>query len=161
MVRATASKSEGARKPRAKKGASEANLSLPALRTLRESGKRANLNSRGTQTNYGGQIARGREWLESHFAGEVDSSTLPEGIDDRISNLEPNPDDIYADPEFKEAFAGRPNKHSHQALSLFISFKCFHENLKKTTGEQIHAAFKKHWSQLYVKDLSYLLQVSD
>ena len=149
----TVTKVGGARKSiKSKKGASDSKLSLPALRALRESGKKANLNSGGTRVNYDGQIGRGRRWLESHFAGNVDSSTRPRGMDDEIDDLEPHTDDIYADPEFKKAFSGKPNKHSHQALSLFISFKCFHENLGKGTGEQIHAAFKKHWSQLYIRN---------
>ena len=63
-------------------------------------------------------------------------------------DLPPPQDDMYQDPDFKNAFNERPNKYSHQALALFISYKCFHQNLKKGTGTGIHAAFKKYWEQL-------------
>lgn len=119
--------------------------SLPALQRLQDSGKKANLNSGGTRRNYEGYMKRGRDWLAGHFS-ENSPSGLPQGVDK--ADLPSLQDDIYEDPEFKNAFNERPNKYSHQALALFISYKCFHQNLKKGTGTSIHAAFKKYWEQL-------------
>jgi hypothetical protein len=138
----------GAPQPRSRKATkavSAPDLSLPALQQLQDSGKRANLNSGQTRWNYGGHVRRGREWLASHFSGQSNSE-IPMGLDkDQLSLL---PDDMYQDPEFKEAFNERPNRYTNQALALFISYKCFHQNLKLGTGTGIHAAFKKYWEQL-------------
>ena len=123
MVKPTATtKVKGSHKPtKSKRGSlGTSNLSLPELQTLHESGKKANLQSKGTWLNYDGQIMRGHKWLEGHFAGNANSLTHPQGMDDEINKLGPDMDDVYTDPEFKHAFSGRPNKHSHQALSLFI-----------------------------------------
>jgi hypothetical protein len=119
------------------------NPSLPALQQLQDSGKKANLNSGQTRRNYNGYMRRGRQWLAGHFS---EDTNVPRGLEqDEL----PSPhDDMYQDPDFKNAFNERPNKYSHQALALFISFKCFHQNLKAGTGTGIHAAFKKYWEQL-------------
>jgi hypothetical protein len=136
----------GAQKTKGKKGTLASNPSLPVLQQLQDSGKKANLNSGGTRKNYAGYVKRGREWLASHFSDSDNNSSIPCGVDE--ADLPPPQDDMYQDPDFKNAFNERPNKYSHQALALFISFKCFHQNLKKGTGTGIHAAFKKYWEQL-------------
>jgi hypothetical protein len=92
-------------------------------------------------------VKRGRDWLAGHFSGESHSG-IPKGLDKDKDNLSPLPDDMYQDPEFKEAFNEKPNKYTNQALALFISYKCFHQNLKLGTGTSIHAAFKKYWEQM-------------
>lgn len=157
MVKPTAAtKIRGSCKPtKYKRGSLGASyLSFPKLQTLYELGKKVNLHSKSTQSNYDGQIMRGHKWLEGHFAGNANSLTCPWGMGDEIDRLGPDMDDVYTDLEFKHAFSGRSNKHSHQALLLFVSFKCFHENLGKGTSEQIHATFKKHWSQLYITSIT-------
>jgi hypothetical protein len=121
--------------------------SLSALQQLQDSGKRANLNSGRTRRNYEGYVKRGRAWLAGHFSGEGNSG-VPKGVNEHeLGSLH---DDMYQDPDFKNAFGERPNKYTHQALALFISYKCFHQNLKAGTGTGIHAAFKKYWEQLSV-----------
>jgi hypothetical protein len=121
-------------------------LSLPALQQLQDSGKKANLNSGQTRRSYAGYVKRGREWLASHFSRGDTSSGIPKGVNkDDLPSLH---DDMYQDPEFRVAFNERPNKYSHHALALFISYKCFHQNLKSGTGTGIHAAFKNYWEQL-------------
>jgi hypothetical protein len=138
----------GAPKTKSKKvtkPAAASSPSLPMLEHLQNSGKKANLNSRGTRRSYDGYVKRGRQWLAGHFS-ENKNSGIPKGVDK--DDLPPLQNDIYEDPEFKNAFNERPNKYSHQALALFISYKCFHQNLKKGTGTSIHAAFKKYWEQL-------------
>lgn len=119
--------------------------SLVALEKLQDSGKQANLNSGQTRRKYEGYVRRGREWLAGHFSQDKNSAA-PKGLD--TDKLPSAADDIYGDPDFEKAFNERPNKCSHQALALFISYKCFHQNLKKGTGQGIHAAFKKYWDQL-------------
>ena len=76
-----------------------------------------------------------------------DSNTgVPKGFkDDKLPSLQ---DDMYQDPNFQNAFNDKPNQYTHQALALFISFKCFHQNLKAGTGTSIHATFKKYWEQM-------------
>jgi hypothetical protein len=133
------------RSRKATEATSAPDLSLPALQQLQDSGKRANLNSSQTRQNYGGHVRRGREWLASHFSGESNAQ-IPKGLDK--DKLSPVADDMYQDPEFREAFNERPNRYTNQALALFISYKCFHQNLKFGTGTGIHAAFKKYWEQL-------------
>lgn len=130
---------------RAVKAVPPSNLSLPALQQLQESGKKANLNSGQTRRNYSGYIRRGRQWLASHFSGDSHTGA-PKGFkEDELPSLQ---DDMYQDPDFQNAFNDRPNQYTHQALALFISFKCFHQNLKAGTGTSIHAAFKKYWEQM-------------
>jgi len=121
------------------------NPSLPALQQLQDSGKKANLNSGQTRRNYSGYVKRGREWLAGHFSGESNSG-IPRGLDEE--ELPSLHDDMYQDPEFRDAFNGRPNRYTHQALALFISYKCFHQNLKAGTGTGIHAAFKKLYEHM-------------
>jgi hypothetical protein len=130
---------------RATKLVAASNPSLLALEQLQDSGKKANLNSGGTRRNYAGYVKRGREWLAGHFSENSNVGT-PKGVDE--TNLPSLNDDMYQDLDFKNAFNDRPNKYTHQALALFISFKCFHQNLKKGTATSIHAAFKKYWEQL-------------
>ena len=118
--------------------------SLAALQQLQESGKKANLHSRQTRRNYAGYVKRGRDWLAGHFSGE-DSSSVPKGVDKQ--ELSPLLNDVYQDPDFKNAFNERPNRYTHQALALFISYKCFHQNLKAGTGTRIHAF---QWLTLWI-----------
>jgi hypothetical protein len=127
------------------KAVSPSKLSLPALQRLQELGKKANLNSGQTRCNYAGYVKRERDWLAGHFSG-ANNSGAPKGVE--VDEFPSPQDDMYRDLDFKNAFNEKPNKYSHQALALFISYKCFHQNLKSGTGTGIHAAFKKYWEQM-------------
>ena len=129
----TATKAEGACKStRTKKGAL-GKLSLPALQTLLESGKKANLNSGGTQANYSGQIAQGCRWLESHFTGNTDSAICPQGMNNEIDDLEPIP--------MTSMWTLSSKKHSVGDLTITLtrlSHFLFHSNaFMRTLGKEL------------------------
>ena len=125
------------RRKRAVKAVPPSNLSLLALQQLQELGKKANLNSGQTRCNYSGYIKRGRQWLAGHFSGDSNMGA-PKGFkEDELPSLR---NDMYQDPDFQNAFNDKPNQYMHHALALFISFKCFHQNMKAGTRTSIHAA---------------------
>ncbi|KAF8521981.1 hypothetical protein BU17DRAFT_45386 [Hysterangium stoloniferum] len=47
--------------------------------------------------------------------------------------------------DLAHAFDIKPNRASPWALASFISWKCFKNNLGKSTADGAHAAFKKYW----------------
>ena len=62
--------------------------------------------------------------------------------------LDPDNEIIQRYPDFQEAFKDEPKECSGKALALYITFKCIHKNLSKSTAELIHAAMKKYWEEL-------------
>ncbi|KAH0832355.1 hypothetical protein J3R83DRAFT_13378 [Lanmaoa asiatica] len=114
--------------------------SLKVIEQLREAGKEAHLKARNTKKCYTGHVKRGREWLTGHFPAGSDSKlSVPEDLAN---------EDIYTDPSFRAAFDQIPNHCSDKALSLFLTFKGFHQNLGKGTVEGIRAAFKHLWDNV-------------
>jgi hypothetical protein len=61
-----------------------------------------------------------------------------------------NPEDetIKKHPGFREAFEGEPKGCSGKALAMYITYKCFSEGLKVSTGITVYSALKKHWEEL-------------
>ena len=58
-------------------------------------------------------------------------------------------DDLFYDkPEFKSALDGLPNEYSGKALALYISYKCFYQNLTQSTADGIYSAFKRYWEEM-------------
>ena len=110
--------------------------SLKVIEQLREAGKEAHLKARNTKKCYTAHVKCGREWLASHFLADNSTPSMPES---------PTTEDIYSDPLFRAAFDRVPNHCSDKALSLFLTFKGFHQNLGKGTVEGIRAAFKDLW----------------
>ena len=60
------------------------------------------------------------------------------------------PDDhiMKSNPDFPLSFEGEPKQCSGKALALYITFKCFHEGLGRSTGEVAYSAMKKYWEEL-------------
>ena len=113
--------------------------SLKVIEQLREAGKEAHLKARNTKKCYTGHVKRGREWLAGHFPANGSTHSIPKDA----SN-----EDIYGDPSFQAAFNHIPNHCSDKALSLFLTFKGFHQNLGKGTVKGIRAAFKDLWDNV-------------
>ena len=59
--------------------------------------------------------------------------------------VSPDSQDPYADPAFAGAFNSVPNMFSDKALALFLTYKGFHQDLRRTTVEGIQATFKDTW----------------
>ena len=81
--------------------------------------------------------------MASHFADPV-NGTMEFGC----SSTEPDEDGIYNEPDFKCALDGVPTRYSDKALALWISYKCFYENLGLSTCDGVYSAFKRHWEEL-------------
>lgn len=108
-----------------------------------------------TSNAYGGHIQRGKKFLEQFIREEGEAEERWKHKEDAANNLAVDGEDEMdkADaqakmhPQFSKAFDGPPIECTPLAIALFMSHKCFVENCKKSTAEQIHAAF--HW--YYVK----------
>lgn len=124
---------------KARTTANKKKTSLSETDALREKNVKAHLRAAKTRTAYDGHVRRGQEWIEQ-YAGDVDDH-MADG------EARTQKEDIYMDPDFKIALDGKPTEYSNHALSLFISYKCFFENLGQATSEGIYSAFKMMWDQ--------------
>lgn len=86
--------------------------------------------SKNTRTSYQSAIKCARVWLQ------------------HVCQASPEEEIIQKNPDFVAAFEGSPKACSGKALAMYITFKCFHQRLSKSTGEMIHAALKKYWDEL-------------
>jgi hypothetical protein len=118
---------------------------LPAMQKAKEAGKKRHQNAANTTEKYAGHVKRGLEWLAGHFKPKesVDDATQEE--DTTLAEEEC----VYDDPSFKKAFDPKPNMHSDKALALYLSYKCFHQNLGQATAEGSYSAFKKYWENSF------------
>jgi hypothetical protein len=144
-------------KPKAKRAdATEATVSLSVIQQIQDSGKKTHLRATTTRKNYGGHIKRARDWIKSHYAvptgpAEVgmDASTsanvsVPH-LDDLTGEDDVDNDFYYHNPKFKMALDDAPNEYSGKALALYISYKCFYQNLTQSMADGIYSAFKHYW----------------
>ncbi|KAF9223300.1 hypothetical protein BS17DRAFT_808772 [Gyrodon lividus] len=92
-----------------------------------------------------GHVKQGREWLAEHFHTETDSNeqSAPD-----VANKQEDDSDPYRDPESPNAFSRIPNKMSDKALTLFLTYKGYHQNRSNGTVEGICAAFKDLWDNV-------------
>ncbi|KAF8507450.1 hypothetical protein BU17DRAFT_71153 [Hysterangium stoloniferum] len=83
----------------------------------------------------------GMEWLKGLVEGSTLESTLenPRGCPDSLEGVK------WTMADLAHAFDIKPNRASPWALASFISWKCFENNLGKSTADGAHAAFKKYW----------------
>ncbi|KAF9220457.1 hypothetical protein BS17DRAFT_810670 [Gyrodon lividus] len=98
--------------------------SLKTINQLKEYGKATYLRAKKTRKCYMGHVKRGREWLAEHFHTETDSNeqSAPD-----VANEQEDDSDPYRDPEFPNAFSRIPNKTSDKALTLFLTYKGYHQ----------------------------------
>ena len=66
-------------------------------------------------------------------------------------------EDPYANPAFTYAFGRVPNEFSDGALSLFLTYKGFHQNLGRNSIKGIRAAFKVLWDKVCAMVVTYLI----
>lgn len=105
----------------------------PKIDKLAEAGRLAILNykhAQTTRTAYTSARKCAILWLEQVCLISLDQETLKEH------------------PDFILAFEGAPKASSAKALAMYITFKCFHQGLSKSTGITAHAAMKKYWGEL-------------
>ena len=125
--------------------------SLKFVEKLKETGKEAHLKATNTRKCYAGHVKRGREWLAEYFKDEKSSKELPWLTPTHVSSEE----DPYANPAFAYAFGRVPNEFSDGALSLFLTYKGFHQNLGRNSIEGIRAAFKDLWDKVCAVVVTY------
>jgi hypothetical protein len=117
-------------KTKKKRSALIGDATLPAMQKAKEAGKKRHQNAANTTEKYAGHVKRGLEWLAGHFepkesATEEEDTTLTAHVEGGC---------VYDDPDFKKAFDPKPNAHSDKALALYLSYKCFHQNLGPWPG---------------------------
>ena len=117
-----------------------AESSLKVIQQLKESGKETHLKVRNIQKCYTRHIKCGRNWLASHFPAEDEQLSVSKGDGPK--------DNEYSDLTFHTAFDHILNYCFDKALSLFLTFKGFYQNLGRGTVEGIHAAFKDLWDNM-------------
>lgn len=134
---------------------------LDNIRSLQDQEKTTHGRAANTSKKYAGYVKTGRQWLDGHFNGFSEANPSQPGANLDTGNPPTEPengpggahstnDTVYDHPEFKNSFSAIPNQFSDKALALFISYKCFHENLGQSTAEGAHAAFKMLWKNSYV-----------
>ena len=131
---------------RCRKRPSSPRTSLKVIEQLKEAGKETHLKATNTKKCYVGHVKRGHEWLSEFFNGMAPPMDLPWLCPEQALVGQDGPDP-YADPAFARAFNSVPNKFSDKALSLFLTYKGFHQDLRRNTVEGIRAAFKDIWDR--------------
>lgn len=107
--------------------------SLKVIEKLKETGKETHLKAMNMKKCYAGHVKHGCEWLAEFFQDETssDSKKLPWLPSEHIVGM----DDPFTNPAFAHAFDRVPNEFSNQVLSLFLTYKGFHQNLQRMTVE--------------------------
>lgn len=126
---------------------------LSTLKKLAHSKKKQFLHAESTTEKYDGYIKNAKEWLQSFFVEEDEAESKwkagsGQGLsgegEEEIDGMESMRDD----PEFCNAFDGPPVKGTPQAIAMFLAWKCFDQNNKKSTADGIHAAFIAVYDQM-------------
>ncbi|KAF8521186.1 hypothetical protein BU17DRAFT_64953 [Hysterangium stoloniferum] len=123
------------------KGSSVANTER-----LKQASKRKHGMASNSSNGYDGYVRCGKEWLKGLVEGSTLESTLesPRGCPDTLEGVK------WTMADLAHAFDIKPNRASPWALASFISWKCFENNLGKSTADGAHAAFKKYWDNSQV-----------
>lgn len=131
---------------RRKRPTSSPTTSLKVIEQLKEAGKETHLKAINTKKCYAGHVKRGRKWLAEFFDGTTPPTDLP-WLSPEQAPVSRDDADPYTDPAFARAFDLIPSEHSDRALSLFLTYKGFHQDLGRNTVEGIQAAFKDMWER--------------
>jgi hypothetical protein len=105
-------------------------IDLDALMTVQKEATQTHKHSVKTRQDYHAAHERAIKWLREACLNASDG------------------DDLKSHPDFALSFEGEPKECSGKALALYITFKCFHEGLGKSTGEVAYSALKKYWEEL-------------
>lgn len=125
--------------PKAKKSAEN----LDKVRKAGQAHKARNVRNLGTQKAYSTYIKGAREWMKETLekrAATSSSQGPPETSEDPD-----DPDAVWDDPDFANAFGDIPNHHSPEALELYITWKVIMGTNGRSTADLIHAAWKAKW----------------
>ena len=115
---------------------------LHAALQAKEDGKKAHLHARKMTSNYSGHVCRACEWLQCSLEGDLTA----EGTGSTGTDC-PSTEEFYNDPLSKDAFERIPNKRSNEALSLYLAWRGFQEQVSQSTVEGICTALKWHWDR--------------
>lgn len=109
---------------------------LSSLRELKQSGKDKHGQAKKTAATYLSAMKRMRKWAAA-YGPAAGQKVNAEDAD--IAGM---------DVEFRDAFNDRPKACSAEALALYLTFKCFEEDLGQSTAEVAYSAAKKYWTNL-------------
>lgn len=128
--------------------------SLQQLKSLTAEKTDQHIKSGKTRGAYNGYITRAKTWLGAFFLEEGEAERRwKEGSGKGLSGDgegDINNVTLLEDEEFRDAFNGVPSKSTPQAISMFLTFKCFEENKGRSTAEGIHAAFIAEYDKMSV-----------
>lgn len=106
----------------------------------------AHIRTDNTTKQYTQVIQQVRKWLEEFLKVEENAGGCLEDEDEDV----PMRNEEMAS-EFHGCLDGKPNQFTPEAIAMYISWKCYEEGRKLSTGESVHAAFKYHYTHLYVR----------
>lgn len=119
--------------------------SLKVIEQLKEAGKEMYLKATNTKKCYAGHMKCSREWLAKFF--DTTSPTDLPWLSPEQAHVSQDDPDPYSNPAFAHVFERALNEFSNKALSLFLTYKGFHQDLGRNTVEGIQDAFKDMWNQ--------------
>jgi len=130
--------------------------SISTLNKLARTKTKQFLHSEATTEKYDGYVKQAQEFLESFFAEENEAEAKwkagKAGVGHRLSGdgeEEIDEDEsLLNDPEFRNALNGCPVKCTPQVITMFLTWKCFGQNNKKSTADGAHAALIAQYDQL-------------
>ncbi|KZP03242.1 hypothetical protein FIBSPDRAFT_1019175 [Athelia psychrophila] len=126
--------------------------SLQQLKNLTAEKMDQHIKSGKTRNAYNRYITRAKSWLGVFFLEEGEAERKwKEGSGKGLSGDGEGDIDnttLLEDEEFRDAFDGVPSKSTPQAISMFLTFKCFEENKGRSTAEGIHAAFITEYDKI-------------
>ncbi|KAJ7797476.1 hypothetical protein B0H14DRAFT_2618961 [Mycena olivaceomarginata] len=139
---------------------------LENIQALQKTGLTKHSKAANTTKKYGESVRNARKWLgasieEGNNTGktkvadtdsadeeEGKSGTGPDPIAPDVEGEDvedPEESFTFDTPEYKQALDDIPNEHSPKVLSLYLTFKIFHQGLKIGTADTAKAAFKELW----------------
>ncbi|KAJ3924813.1 MAG: hypothetical protein NXY57DRAFT_1044624, partial [Lentinula lateritia] len=118
-------------------------LSNEATCRFTKSNTTAHIRADNTTKQYTQVIQRVRKWLEEFLKVEENAEGCLEDEDEDISMRN---EEMAS--EFYGCLEGKPNQFTPEAIAMYISWKCYEEGRKLSTGESVHAAFKYHYTHL-------------
>ncbi|KAJ3845839.1 hypothetical protein EV368DRAFT_90008 [Lentinula lateritia] len=116
---------------------------LADLRSQMKSNTTAHIRADNTTEQYSQVIQRVRKWLEEFLKVEESAEGCLEDEDEDV----PVRNEHMAS-EFHGCLDGKPNQFTPEAIAMYISWKCYEEGRKLSTGESVHAAFKYYYTHL-------------
>ncbi len=121
--------------PPAKGCTTTAAVSLSALKHISTTACKEYGKAKSTRKSYAYYVKTGKEFLDEIVAEQLrDADSAIDGIELKL---------------WKEAFSDlAPNKHSANALELFLTQKCLHDEHGQSTAEGIQAAFADFWDNM-------------